>query len=186
MNTLIGRKELTPAATPVQFYHVERFETVNKSALKALFKLLDSKVARDMAAFAVLLVYLITGKEKFIRYLGKQRTETLLILGCKPQVIKANVIRVHTVISLLAARSLQFVVGVLVNMPENLVIVHKLGHTDIAKLIHIVCRLEIVGEHLHKQCFTCSGFTYQEYVFVYLVVLIWKHKLGEGAVVEIV
>ena len=66
----------------MQLYHVETLETVNQSCLKAFLKVFDGKVACDMIAFAVLLINLIAGKEKFIGNLGELCAETLLLLSC--------------------------------------------------------------------------------------------------------
>ena len=83
-----------------------------------------------MIAFLILLVDLISGKQKLIHHLIEQGAETLLILGFQSQIIEADMERSTSIISF-ALFSL--VVGIFIDMPINLMIIHQLGCTDIVK-----------------------------------------------------
>ena len=170
----------------MQLYHVETLETVYQPCLKPFFQFSHRQVACYVVAFAVLLVYLGTGKQKFIGYLCKQRSETLLLLRCKSQVVKAYTERRNTIVSLSCGCTFQLVVCVLVNVPIHLVVVHQLGHADVAEAVLVAGRPKVIRKDLHYHGLARARFTDKKDVLVQFVTLVGEHAFSQNAVVEIV
>lgn len=128
-----------------------------------------------------LLVYFISGIQKFINHAIKAGSVAFLIFSFKPNIIQADIERLR-----LKSLRLTFIVGIQVYVSFHLVIIHHLGYRQVFKRVRIACQSQVIREYLHKHGFTGTGIADKQQVLVNLVVLVWKNLFRKLASIKVI